>query len=95
MAVDKELIKHVSKVARLNLSDNEIEIFVPQFKEILEAFSVLDEVDVKGTNMSIQPVNVRNVLREDVPRECFSQKTALSQAKNNKKDGYFKGPKAV
>lgn len=95
MRVDKELIKHVSKVARLNLSDEEVERFLPQFKEILDAFSVLDEVDVKETNMSIQPVNIRNILREDMPKECFSQEIALSQVKNNKKEGYFKGPKAI
>jgi aspartyl-tRNA(Asn)/glutamyl-tRNA(Gln) amidotransferase subunit C len=95
MRVDEELIKHVSKVARINLSDAEIERFVPQFKEILEAFSVLDEVDVIDTKMSIQPIEVRNVLREDMPMPSFLQEDALSQAKNNKKDGYFKGPKAV
>lgn len=95
MRVDEELIRHVAKVARINLTSDEVKRFVPQFSEILEAFSVLDEVDVKNTKMSIQPVDVRNVLREDEARKCFSQEEALSQAKNNKKDGYFKGPKAV
>ena len=95
MKVDEELIRHVSKVARLNLSDEEIKKFVPQFKEILEAFSVLDEVDVKDTKLSIQPVAMKNVLRNDEPKLCFSQEDALSQVKKNKKDGYFKGPKAV
>ncbi len=95
MKVDEKLIKHVASVARLNLTDVEVKKFVPEFKEILEAFSVLDEIDVKNTKMSIQPVEVKNVLREDKKRECFSQSVALGQSKNHKKDGYFKGPKAV
>ena len=95
MNVDEKLIKHVATVARLNLSDEEIQKFVPQFKEILESFSILDEIDVSNEEMSMQPVKIKNVLRDDIPKECYSQKTALSQVENNKKDGYFKGPKAV
>ena len=95
MKVDEKLIKHVAGVARLNLTEKEVKKFVPQFKEILDAFSVLDEIDVKNTKMSIQPVEVRNVLRKDEAGECFSQEKALSQVKSHKKDGYFKGPKAL
>lgn len=95
MKVDKELIMHVAATARLNLTEEEIETFVPQFREILKNFSVLDEIDVTSVKMSMQPVEIRNVLREDKIKECFSQDEALSQARNHKKDGYFKGPKAV
>ncbi len=95
MRVDEELIRHVAKVARLNLSEGEIKKFVPQFKEILESFEILNEVDVKDTKMSIQPIEIRNILREDTPKEGFTQSEALMLSKNNKKEGYFKGPKAV
>ena len=95
MKVDEEFIRHVSKTARLNLTDEEVKKFVPQFKEMLEAFSVLDEVDVSDTKISMQPIEVRNVLREDKVEESFSKETALSQSHMHKKDGYFKGPKAV
>lgn len=95
MKVDEDLIRHVATVARLKLSDEEVKKFVPQFKEMLDAFSIIDEVDVKDTKMSMQPIEVKNVLREDTPYESFSQEVALSQSKHNKKDGYFKGPKAV
>lgn len=95
MRVDEELIRHVGSVARLRLSDEEVRKFVPQFKEILESFQILDEVDVTDTKISIQPVEVRNVLREDVPSKCLTQEEALGQVHHHKKDGYFKGPKAV
>ena len=95
MEVDENFIRHVAKTARLNLSDEEVKKFVPQFKEMLEAFSVLDEVDVENTKLSMQPIEIRNVLREDIPNDSFSKETALSQSHMHKKDGYFKGPKAV
>lgn len=95
MKVDEDLIRHVATVARLKLSEDEVKKFVPQFKEMLDAFSIMDEVDVTNTKISMQPIDVKNVLREDTPRDSFSQETALSQSKHNKKDGYFKGPKAV
>ena len=95
MRVDEELIRHVAEVARLNLSDEEVKKFVPQFKEILDAFSVLDECEVKDTKISIQPKSIKNVLRDDAPKECLLQEDALMQSQHNKKDGYFKGPKAV
>lgn len=95
MEINKELIKHVANVSRLNLSQDEIEKFAPQFKEILESFSVLDEIDVSNTQMSIQPIKIKNSLREDNIEKCYSQKEALSQVKKNKKNGYFKGPKII
>ncbi|MBU0614792.1 MAG: Asp-tRNA(Asn)/Glu-tRNA(Gln) amidotransferase subunit GatC [Nanoarchaeota archaeon] len=94
MQVDKELIEHVAEVARLKLTDTEIKRFLPQLKEILEAFEKLQEVNTDDTKPSFQPVEIKNVMREDKITDCLTQEQALSLVKN-KKDGYFKGPKAV
>jgi len=94
MQVDEKLIKHVAAVARLNLTDEEVKKFLPQLKEILNAFSKIDEVDTKGVRPSFQPVDLKNQLREDVEKECLSQEEALANSEH-KKDGYFKGPRAV
>ena len=82
------------ELARINLTEQEVEKFVPQFKEILEAFSKLDEVDVKSVEPSFQPVELKNALREDKIESSLAQEQALKNSKNTK-DGYFKGPKAV
>lgn len=92
--INKELIKHVAEVARLKLTDKEIEKFSKELKEVIEAFSTIDKIDTKGIEPSLQPIELRNVLREDKKEEGFSQEEALSLS-DNKKDGYFKGPKAV
>ena len=94
MRVDKELILKVAENARLKLSEEEIQEFIPQLKEVLESFSVIDSADVRGVKPSFQPVEMRNVLRDDVVGTCLSQQDALRNTEH-KKDGYFKGPKAV
>ena len=92
--IDKGLIEHVAEVARLKLTDKEKEQFVKELKEVIEAFSKLDEVDTKGVDISLQPVELKNVLREDKEEKCLSQDDVLSLTEH-KKNGYFKGPKAV
>jgi len=92
--VDKELIAHVAEVARLKLSESEKEKFVKELKEILGAFSKIDEVDTSGIGISLQPVELKNILREDKEEKCLSRDEVLSLTMH-KKDGYFKGPRAI
>ena len=80
--------------ARLRLSETEVNEFIPQLKEVLENFSKLDELDTKNTKPSFQPVEMKNNVREDKIGKCLSQQDALKNSPN-KKDGYFKGPRAV
>ena len=92
--VDKKLLLKVAENARLNLSEAEIAEFLPQMKEILEAFSKLDSLEVEGEKPSFQPLPLKNVSREDKVKKCLSQKEALSNTQH-KKNGYFLGPKVV
>ncbi len=92
--VDKEFVKHVAEVARLKLTDKEVEKFVPQMKEIIDTFSKLQEVDVEGVEPSFQPIAIDENLREDKIEKSLSQEEALRNSKANK-EGYFLGPKAI
>ena len=94
MEVNKELLQNVAKVARLELTNKEVDEFIPQVKEILDSFQILSEVDTEGIKPSFQPIPIKNRLREDIPREPISIKDALKNTKL-KQDTYFKGPKAV
>ena len=91
IVVDKELVQKVAKNARLDLSEKEVEKFVPQLRAVLENFSMLDELDVSKETPSFQPIETKNVFREDKVGKSLTQEEALSNTKN-KKDGYFKGP---
>ena len=94
MKVDQELIKKVAENARLNLSKKELDEFLPQFKEIIENFSKLDNLDTKNIKPSFQPVELNNVFRNDISKKSLTQEEALRNTKH-KKDGYFKGPRII
>ena len=92
--IGRELIEHVAEVARLRLTDKEIEKFSKELKDIIDVFSKIDKVNTKNIEASLQPVELKNMLREDEEEKTFSQEEALSLSEH-KKDGYFKGPRAV
>ena len=92
--INKELVERIANNAKLNLTDKEKDRFSNELKEIIDAFSKLDEVDTKDVDISLQPVELKNSLREDKAKECLSQEEALSLTEH-RKDGYFKGPRAV
>lgn len=94
IVVDKALLQRVAKNARLNLTEKEIEILLPQFKQILEAFAKVSQVDVEGVKPAFHPIEVKNVYREDLVAPCLDNASALSNTRH-KKNGFFKGPKVV
>ncbi len=92
MEINKELIQKVAKLSRLELSEQEIKEFLPQIKEVLEAFSKLQQVPANNLEPSFQPIEVKNIVREDKIGQCLTQEQAL-QNTIHKKEGYFKGPR--
>jgi len=94
MRVDKELIEKVAKNSRLKLTEKEINSLTPQIKEILDLFSEIDKAPVDKLKPSFQPLEIKNITREDKTKPCLSQEEALQNTKH-KQDGYFKGPKAI
>ena len=94
MKIDKKLVEKVAKIARLELSESEKEKFVKDFKEILAAFSTLNEVNTKNTTLTLQPVQVKPAYRDDVSKKGLTQSEALANTKH-KARGYFRGPSST
>jgi aspartyl-tRNA(Asn)/glutamyl-tRNA(Gln) amidotransferase subunit C len=94
MEINIELLRKVAKVARLNLTDEELQEFLPDFKEVIEIFSKLNDVDTKDIDLSYLPIKLKNVFREDDVKPSLTNEEALINA-NHKQDGYFKGPKII
>jgi len=92
--IDKQTVEHVAKLARVNLTEEEIRKFSKEFSDILDLFSSLKDVDTKGVEPSFHPIKLKNVLREDKPEKCLTQEEALKNAEQ-KDDGFFKGPRSV
>jgi aspartyl-tRNA(Asn)/glutamyl-tRNA(Gln) amidotransferase subunit C len=91
---DRETVRKVAELARLELSDGELERFSKDMEEITKAFSVLRKVDTKGVEPTFQPVERKNVLRDDEVEESIPRETLLKNLKNKEK-GFIKGPKVV
>jgi len=94
MNLDKELVEHIAKSAKLHLSEEEKTNFLKDFKDILEVFEKIKEADTENIKPSFHPIPLKNAMREDVPNGCLSQEQALSLTKQ-KKGEFFLGPKAL
>jgi aspartyl-tRNA(Asn)/glutamyl-tRNA(Gln) amidotransferase subunit C len=92
MVVSEDVIKRVAKIARLDLTEEEIKEFTKQIDDVLESFKKLEKIDTKDVNPSFQPLEIKNIWREDEVSEWNWD--ALSNTEN-KEDVYFKGPRAV
>ena len=92
--IDKKTVEHVAKLARIDLTKEEVEKFSKEFSDILDLFSSLKQVDTKNVEPSFHPVELKNVLREDEPGKCLSQEETLANAEQ-KEDEFFKGPRSV
>ena len=84
-----EEVRHVAKLAKLELGANEIEKFQKQLSEILDYIEMLKEVETKAVEITSQVTGLENVFREDKVEKSLSQEEALSGAKN-KHQGRFK-----
>lgn len=87
MTVDDDAVRHVASLARVDLDEEEVELFAEQFADILEHFEALEEIPEVDREQELT-----NVMRPDEVRECLSQEEALRNAPETE-DGYFKGPR--
>ncbi len=91
----KETLEHVSKLALLDLSEEEKEKLAKQLGDILNYFKKLNDLDTSNVEPMTHPIEgLKNVFREDVPWESLSNEEALKNAEHTK-DGHFKAPRIL
>lgn len=80
MKLTHEQVKHIAWLARLGLSQTEIEKLSLQLSDILGDFEILQQIDTTDVPPATHPVPLQNVFREDkIARSC-SQKEVLANA---------------
>jgi aspartyl-tRNA(Asn)/glutamyl-tRNA(Gln) amidotransferase subunit C len=89
--IDRDQVLHVARLARLRLSDDEVERMTGELSHILEHVEKMDELELEGIEPTSHVVELQNVLREDVPRPCLPRERALEQAPDVA-DGGFRVP---
>jgi aspartyl-tRNA(Asn)/glutamyl-tRNA(Gln) amidotransferase subunit C len=87
-------VSHVARLARLNLTAQETELFQEQLARVLEYAEKLREPDTSGGDAADDGETVFDVLREDEPRSWFTADEALSNAPRHAND-LFVVPKVV
>ena len=89
--IDRDQVLHVARLARLHLSDQELERMPGELSKILDHVEKMDELDLDGVEPTSHVVDLTNVLREDVPRPCLPHERALAGAPDVA-DGGFRVP---
>jgi aspartyl-tRNA(Asn)/glutamyl-tRNA(Gln) amidotransferase subunit C len=91
MAIDHEQLSHVAHLARLELSDDELERLGAQLNDIIAAVSKVSELDLSDVPATSHPLDVVNVWADDEPRPCLAVDEVFANAPE--RDGnYFKVP---
>jgi aspartyl-tRNA(Asn)/glutamyl-tRNA(Gln) amidotransferase subunit C len=95
MAGNSDLdVAYVARLARINLTENEAKIFQRQLDDVLKYVDKLRQVDVTDVDAAAHALAVFNVFRDDLPRDWFTAKQALSNAPRQA-NGLFVVPKVV
>ena len=93
MAITREEVLHVARLARLALSEEEIERFQGQLSAILDAVGKVSELDLAGVEPTSHPLELVNVLEDDEPRPSLSLEESIRNAPDP--EGGFFGVPAV
>ena len=89
MALTSDEVRHIAALARMALSDDEVERLREQLSGILAHFETLDAVDVDGVEPTAQTFDLENVERQDVERPSAGRDEVLANAPRSQ-DGFFR-----
>jgi aspartyl-tRNA(Asn)/glutamyl-tRNA(Gln) amidotransferase subunit C len=93
MKLTREEVLHIARLARLGLTEAEVDRLSEQLSHILEHFEVLQRVDTTGVLPTAQPNPLQNVIKEDEVKACLSPEDVLANAP--RREGDFFRVKAV
>ncbi len=92
--IDLDEVRHIGKLARISLSDDEVVTLSRELGAILAYFDKLGELDTDNVEPMAHAVEIQNVLAEDVPGESLSTEQALANAPQRDGD-FFSVPKVI
>ncbi len=89
--IDRAQVLHVARLARLELSEDEVDAMARDLQGVLDHIAKIDELDLDGVAPTSHVVDVVNALRPDEPRASLSREAALASAPDAA-DGGFRVP---
>ncbi|HXD98016.1 MAG TPA: Asp-tRNA(Asn)/Glu-tRNA(Gln) amidotransferase subunit GatC [Candidatus Acidoferrum sp.] len=92
--ISREDVEHVARLARLALSEAEVERMREQLSGILAYIDTLRALDTTGVEPTSHAVPLLNVMRDDDVRPCLPQDVALANAPE-RSDAFFRVPRII
>jgi aspartyl-tRNA(Asn)/glutamyl-tRNA(Gln) amidotransferase subunit C len=80
MSITRDEVAHLARLARIALSDAELDHLAPQLGQIIAAVAQVQEVTAEGIPPTSHATGLTNVFRDDAPWPCLTPEEALSQA---------------
>ena len=92
--IDRDAVAHVARLARLALTDAELETMREQLNAILAHIDALKAVDTSGVEPTSHAVPQFNVMRDDEPRPSFPREDMLANAPDRAGE-FFRVPRII
>ncbi|TMN22790.1 Asp-tRNA(Asn)/Glu-tRNA(Gln) amidotransferase subunit GatC [Lentibacillus cibarius] len=89
--ISTDQVKHVANLARLAVTEEEADMFAKQLSSIIDYAEQLNELDTTNVEPTTHVLDLKNVMRNDEPKDWISKEDALQNAPD-KQDGYFRVP---
>ena len=86
--IDRDQVLHVARLARLELTDEEVARMSEQLSGILDHIEKIGELDLEGVPPTSHVVEVTNALRQDEPRPSWPREVLLEAAPAVRDDGF-------
>jgi aspartyl-tRNA(Asn)/glutamyl-tRNA(Gln) amidotransferase subunit C len=86
--IDREQVLHVARLARLKLTDEEVERMSVELSAVLDHIEKIGELDLEGVEPTSHVVPVENVLRADEPRPSWPRERMLELAPEASQIGF-------
>ena len=87
-------VRHIANLARLELSDEEVDLFQPQLEGILRHVEALAKLDITSIEPTAHAAQVFGLMRADIPRESLPEAAVLQNAPDQAQ-GQIRVPKVV
>jgi aspartyl-tRNA(Asn)/glutamyl-tRNA(Gln) amidotransferase subunit C len=89
--IDREQVLHVARLARLELSEDEVEKMASELSGILDHVDRISALDLEGVEPTSHVIELENVWRTDEPEPCLPRERALEPAPDSA-EGAFRVP---
>jgi aspartyl-tRNA(Asn)/glutamyl-tRNA(Gln) amidotransferase subunit C len=80
VALTADEVRHIARLARVGLTDEDVARFQTQLSSILDSFAALQAIDTDGVRPTAQPQDLLNVERDDDPRPSLPRQEMLANA---------------